>query len=180
MAEQFTGTVEILNSDSGQPVIVLEGGDDERGGNLSLGGNGQDGDFTINDSTGRQRIYMNGDTGEARFERSDGSITLVLDGQRGEIRIRDWSISVPDYVFEAGYPLPSLGALEAFVSAHHHLPDVPPANEIVRDGVSLGHLSMVLLKKLEETLLYVIRQDRVLQTQERRLAKLEAALARTE
>lgn len=174
----FTGTVEVLNTDSGKPTIVFEGGDDERGGNLSLGGNGQDGDFTINDASGRQRIYMNGDSSEARFERSDGTITLVLDGQRGEIRLRDWSIAVPDYVFEPDYQLPTLESLREFVTTNHHLPEVPPASEIVKDGLSVGRLSMVLLKKLEETLLYLIRQDRLLQEQQGRLARLEAAFGR--
>jgi len=173
----FAGKLEVLNSDSGKPTIVLEGGNDERGGNLSLGGNGQDGDLTINDSAGRQRIYLNGDTGEARFERNDGTITLVLDGQRGEIRIKDWSISVPDYVFAPGYQLPPLESLQQFVTAHHHLPDVPSADQIATDGVNLGHLSMTLLKKVEETLLYVMRQDRLLQAQGGRIAQLETALA---
>ena len=40
MAEQFSGTVQILNTSSGLPTVVLEGGDDEGGGNLTLGGQG--------------------------------------------------------------------------------------------------------------------------------------------
>jgi hypothetical protein len=177
MAEQITGTLEILNSDSGQPTIVLEGGDDERGGNLTLGGNGQDGDFVIADSQGRIRVFMNGDTGEARFQKTDGTISLVIDGQRGEIRIKDWSIAVPDYVFDPGYSLPTLESLQAFVNAHHHLPDVPPAEQIAKDGLGVGQLSMVLLKKVEETLLYLIRQDRLLHAQQAQLSRLEGRVA---
>jgi hypothetical protein len=153
---------------------VLEGGNDERGGNLTLGGNGQDGDLVVADAQGRQRIYMNGDTGEARFERSDGTITLALDGQNGEIRIKDWSISVPDHVFAEEYRLPPLETLWEFIKANRHLPGVPPANQLTRDGFSLGHLCMVLLEKIEETLLYVMHQDRLLQEQQSRLAQLEA------
>lgn len=85
MAQQFTGTVEILNSDSSLPTIILEGGDDERGGNCALGGNGQDGDLTLKDTAGRQRIFMNAGQSFARFEDGNNGITIFLDGPRGAI-----------------------------------------------------------------------------------------------
>jgi hypothetical protein len=47
MAQQFSGTVEILNTSSGLPTVILEGGDDESGGNLTLGGQGQSGENYI-------------------------------------------------------------------------------------------------------------------------------------
>lgn len=167
------GTVEILNSDSGKPTIVLEGGDDERGGNLTVGGNGQDGDLTIRDTSGRQRIYMNGDTAEARFERTDGTISLALDGERGEIRIHDWTISAPDHVFADDYELPSLDELQRYVSTHRHLPEIPAADEFAREGINVGRLSMLLLQKIEELLLHGIRQQHAIDRLNERLAALE-------
>jgi hypothetical protein len=88
MAHQFKGTVEILNSDSDQPTIVLEGGDDESGGNLALGGNGQDGDLTLHDTAGKQRIFMSANLARAQFQSDTGTITVFIDGSDGEVTIR--------------------------------------------------------------------------------------------
>jgi len=73
MAEQFTGTVEILNSESGQPTIILEGGADETGGNIILGGNGQVGDLVLKDSAGHQRVFATGEQNFLQFQKRTGT-----------------------------------------------------------------------------------------------------------
>ncbi len=88
----------------------------------------------------------------------------------GALRIKNWQIAVPDYVFEPGYALPALGEVEAFVGAHGHLPEVPPAAELARDGMDAANMLLTLLKKVEELTLHLIRH-------ERRLAAVEAAPA---
>jgi hypothetical protein len=68
----------------------------------------------------------------------------------------------PDYVFEAGYKLPSLSELEKFILTYKHLPEVPTAADIKRDGVNVGEMDAVLLKKIEElTLLLIELQKQV-------------------
>jgi hypothetical protein len=62
----------------------------------------------------------------------------------------------PDYVFADNYKLPSLSELELFIKANRHLPEVPAAEEVKEDGVRLGELNAVLLKKIEEMTLYLI------------------------
>jgi len=62
----------------------------------------------------------------------------------------------PDYVFEPGYKLPELEELQLFILRNKHLPDVPSANEIEENGISLGEMNSLLLKKIEELTLYVI------------------------
>lgn len=71
------------------------------------------------------------------------------------------SNSWPDYVFEEDYELRDLEEVEAFVNEHKHLPEVPSAKD-VEDGVSVGDMQKVLLKKVEELTLYVIDQDKKL------------------
>lgn len=85
----------------------------------------------------------------------------------GALLIKNWQIAVPDYVFEPGYALPPLGEVEAFVGAHGHLPEVPPAAELERDGMDAAGMMLTLLKKVEELTLHLIRH-------ERRLAAVEA------
>lgn len=62
----------------------------------------------------------------------------------------------PDYVFHPSYSLRPLSELELYIKQHHHLPEVPSADEVAKNGVSLGDNQATLLKKIEELTLYVI------------------------
>jgi hypothetical protein len=72
----------------------------------------------------------------------------------------------PDYVFSPSFSLMSLVELEAFINANKHLPDVPSAKEVEKDGVDLGQMDATLLKKIEELTLYTIQQEKKIQIQE--------------
>jgi hypothetical protein len=62
----------------------------------------------------------------------------------------------PDYVFASGYQRPSLDELAAFIATHHHLPNVPPATVMVKDGLSLGDMQRRMMEKIEELTLYIL------------------------
>lgn len=62
----------------------------------------------------------------------------------------------PDYVFEESYNLLSLAEIEAFIKANKHLPEVPSAEAVEKDGVMVGEMNALLLKKIEELTLHVI------------------------
>lgn len=64
----------------------------------------------------------------------------------------DWA----DVVFEDGYDLPTLGAVSSFIDENGHLPDVPSAETIRREGLRLGKMDATLLQKGEELTLYAI------------------------
>jgi hypothetical protein len=80
-----------------------------------------------------------------------------------EVRV-DLSVPGPDYVFEAGYRLPSLSEIEKYVIENKHLPDVPSANEMKESGVKLSEMNMLLLKKVEELTLHLIRQEKEIES----------------
>ncbi len=61
-----------------------------------------------------------------------------------------------DYVFADEYVLPPLSEIDTFIGANKRLPGVPSAAEVEENGVSLGDMQVVLLKKVEELTLYVI------------------------
>ena len=69
-------------------------------------------------------------------------------------------VNWPDYVFEREYKLRSLSSLEAFIKANKHLPDLPSADEVGKDGVDIGETQAALLKKVEELTMYVIEQGK--------------------
>lgn len=91
----------------------------------------------------------------------------------GDIKVKDWTLSVPDYVFEENYDLRGLDNLREYIDTHKHLPEMPTAQQVSEDGVNLGEFCMSLLKKVEELSLYVLQQHEVIQEQSERIARLE-------
>jgi hypothetical protein len=65
----------------------------------------------------------------------------------------------PDYVFKPTYHLPLLSELKTYIDKNHHLPEIPSAQEIAKDGLNLGEMNKVLVKKAEELTLYLIEKD---------------------
>ncbi|KAA2243343.1 hypothetical protein F0L74_12625 [Chitinophaga agrisoli] len=83
----------------------------------------------------------------------------------------------PDYVFEKDRPAMSLPQLEAFILQHHHLPEIPSAKEVEKDGLDLVKNQAMLLKKIEELSLHLIEQDKQIKAQQQKIGQLEKALA---
>jgi hypothetical protein len=71
----------------------------------------------------------------------------------------------PDYVFEPDFHLRPLSVLESYIRINNHLPEVPSAKEIEKDGLDLGQMDATLLKKIEELTLYTIQQEKKIESQ---------------
>lgn len=82
-------------------------------------------------------------------------------GVEGMIVAREVKVSLdnfPDYVFDKHYKLRTLGELENYINANHHLPEMPSAQQVKKDqGVELGEMNRKLVEKVEELTLYVIQ-----------------------
>ncbi len=50
-----------------------------------------------------------------------------------------------------------------FIMKYKHLPEIPAAAEIEKNGVELGELNAKLLKKIEELTLMLIEQNKRIQ-----------------
>ncbi|SUJ02453.1 Uncharacterised protein [Sphingobacterium spiritivorum] len=86
----------------------------------------------------------------------------------GNIRAREIKVETnnwPDYVFEEEYKLTPLTEVETFIKANKHLPDVPSSKQIEEDGLSVGEMNKLMMKKIEELTLHLIEKDKQLQQQ---------------
>ncbi|MCK9205013.1 MAG: hypothetical protein M0P58_11350 [Bacteroidales bacterium] len=62
----------------------------------------------------------------------------------------------PDYVFNKDYQLPSLKEVDRFIQRNNHLPELPSAKEVAENGINIGEMNALLLKKVEELTIYII------------------------
>ncbi len=68
----------------------------------------------------------------------------------------NWS----DFVFADDYALKSLNEVENFVKKNKHLPEIPSAKEVYKEGLDLAQMDAKLLQKIEELTLYIIQQQK--------------------
>ena len=85
----------------------------------------------------------------------------------GGIHAREVKVTInsgADHVFNENYKLLSLDELETFISQNHHLPGIDSEQDMQFDGVELGSFQIKLLEKIEELTLYIITQQKEIDT----------------
>lgn len=111
-----------------------------------------------------QSSYFNFDGGDMYV---DGAITCkkrmkVAEVETNKIMTKDVVVEMghpADYVFEDDYQLRSLQSVKDYVKENKHLPGIPSAMEIEENGMSLSEMTNLLLEKVEELTLHVIRLE---------------------
>lgn len=118
--------------------------------------------------------YLNGDLGLGT--KNTRGFKLAVNGKirAQEIRVEmaDW----PDYVFEKEYELTPLSELKEFIQLNRHLPGVPKAGDVQQNGVELGEMNKILLKKIEELTLHLISKDEELKSLNKKVDELSAKM----
>lgn len=104
-------------------------------------------------------ITLNGRVG-VNTENTTNGYALAVDGGvvTTKVHIQDVS-DWPDYVFGDGYSPMATGELKAYIGEHRHLPGVPSEAEVRADGYDVAEMQAVLLGKIEELTLYLLRQQ---------------------
>ncbi|MEQ5790806.1 fibronectin type III domain-containing protein [Muricauda sp. NFXS6] len=78
----------------------------------------------------------------------------------GHIRTREIRVDQdvwPDYVFLDDYQLMSLSEIRTYIDINGHLPNIPSAKEVEANGLDLGEMNKLLLEKIEELTLHIIK-----------------------
>jgi hypothetical protein len=117
---------------------------------------------------GLDRVFVdnNGNMSIGSSQVADG-YKLSVDGKviAEELRIQN-STSWPDYVFNSDYKLLSLEETKLFIAQNNRLPGIPSACEIEKEGIPVGKMQTLMMEKIEELTLHLIKsQEQIIQLQ---------------
>lgn len=93
----------------------------------------------------------------------------------GTIRAKEIKVETgwADFVFAPDYNLPSLREVESHIKEHRHLPGIPTEAEVKKNGANLGEMNVKLLQKVEELTLYMIQQNKEIESLKKEVQQLK-------
>lgn len=103
-------------------------------------------------------LSVNGNVGIGTLDTQGYKLAVNGTVRAKEIRVEinpEW----PDYVFAKGYKLPTLDEVKQHIEKEGTLPDVPNKADVKANGVDLGEMNALLLQKIEELTLYILKMQ---------------------
>jgi hypothetical protein len=142
---------------------------------------------TIPGETGTTKLYagtsffeIDDASGQSSKTTIEGGVVTADTLDASEVRTHKWKVRPADYVFEKGYAVKSLDEVERYVQKNKHLPEIPSAKEMERDGMAMGEMHLRLLKTMEEMTLNLIALNKEVKAQKQAAAAQQAKNAALE
>ena len=88
---------------------------------------------------------------------------IVQDGiltEKLKVALRTDGLNWADYVFDPTYKLMPLEEVESYTKVNKHLPNVPSADEITKEGIDVAKVSKMFMEKIEELTLHIIELNK--------------------
>ena len=141
--------------------------------------------------TGEEYLYLLNKNGVVISKSWNGNGNLTVEGAILTSKIKvavnpggDWNFAMnkrtndgwADYVFDENYILMPLTDVEQYIKLNNHLPNVPSAAEMVKEGNDLGKTDAKLLEKIEELTLYMIEMKKQADLQQKEIEILKKKL----
>ena len=128
---------------------------------------------------GKVEIGNGAGTNERRIPISpDNDYLLSVDGK---IVAREIVVTAnsqwADYVFDEEYPLMAIDKLERYIQENKHLPDIPTTKDVEKQGINVGDMQTLLLKKVEELTRYIIEINTKNQQLQQQIHNLQQQVA---
>jgi len=116
-------------------------------------------------------------------ERPDELLTVKGKIHTQEVLVDLEGAVAPDYVFESyflgtselnpNYHMLSLPELAVFVEKNKHLPGIPSAAALEKEGLALKEMNLRLLEKIEELTLYTLQQQKEIDALKEKVTQLQ-------
>jgi len=155
---EVKGDVYVLD-DGGNPLALI-GDDTQNYTSLKYDSTANYGRLQSYTANAAGKLAINPEGGNVGIGTTDPQSKLAVDGtitaKEVVVTLDGWS----DFVFENDYTLMPLNEVERQIKENKHLPDIPSADEVAADGVSVGEMQAKLLQKVEELTLYVIELNK--------------------
>lgn len=105
------------------------------------------------------RIFIAAATGNVGIGTDNPTYKLSV---LGNIRSNEVVVETgwADYVFNEKYVLKPLSEIEKFIQLNKHLPGIPSALEIQKNGLPVGETQKMMMEKIEELTLYIIQLNK--------------------
>jgi len=161
-----TGASKLNVIQSGTTIATAEFSNLSKGPNVTHAHFGISGDWFIRSASNSGLVVLQDQTGSASV--CIGTSTPAAGYKlsvSGKIMCEELKIQLhgnwPDYVFSNDYKLLTPAETEALILEKGHLPGIPSATEIEKNGgIEVGDLQKKLLEKVEELTLHMIRQQK--------------------
>ncbi|NMN37158.1 hypothetical protein [Pedobacter sp. SG918] len=102
-----------------------------------------------------------------------GAERLAVNGNIRAKEIKVEATGWPDFVFQKDYKISSLSDLDRYIKVNKHLPGIPSAQEVAKNGIELGEMNKLLLQKIEELTLHLIEKDKTIEGILKRMDEME-------
>lgn len=111
-------------------------------------------------SSGHSTDVNGGDLGVILLCKTNDNHDVLRVRSSGKTYAREIVVNLnnawPDYVFDESYKLNDLESVKTYIEQNNHLPGVPSANEVAKEGINVAEMDAILLKKVEELTLYML------------------------
>ncbi len=161
----------LINTLCGKDVIVGKANSGNLIANYRLG---------VGVASPNEKFEVNGNSilnGNVRIGNDNSTVNDTKLAVEGIIYAREMKVTQgviwPDYVFKKSYKLPSLKETERYIKQNGHLPEIPAASAIEKNGLSIGEMLTLQMKKIEELTLYIIEQQKELEYLKGEVIKLK-------
>lgn len=129
--------------------------------------------LTSSQNVGQNNLLVSGRVGIGTMTPQEAlSVNGAVRAQSIKVETANW----PDFVFKPDYKLLSLAEVKLYIQRNRHLPDVPSAATIANEGTDLGEMNRILLKKVEELTLHLIKKEEEIKDIQRSNASIKRSL----
>lgn len=163
--------------------LMLSGGSSATYSNriqLFLGSNSPSNAYTtfqkVNGGTTTDLMVIR-DSGYVGIGTSSPTCALTVIGTISAKEVHVTANGFPDYVFAKDYKLAKLSDVEKYIDENKHLPGIPSAAEVEKNGLGLAEIAKKQMEKIEELTLYMIELKKENEALKQRIEKIETAPA---